>query len=203
MTGGKARRTSRPFAPSSYGANGSTMLDGTHAKSSPSRSSSPTTVLLCARKAAASPAHGSQARHQTGGGCVGRGVSVCAMGHVNADAPTQPVDQATWQWDQQQLDLAADEDGRAALCEIPPEDLVRPLLIARNERDPVGVPEIVVAERRFHEQFVGLLYGLAHRVFSQLRTISPQPPSSLTSAVDIASLTGPSVTTGGCFSEPT
>jgi len=40
-------------------------------------------------------------------------------------------------------------------------------------------------------------------VRSQLRTISPQPPISLTSAPCIASFTEPCVTIGSCFSAPT
>jgi hypothetical protein len=65
-------------------------------------------------------------------GRVGGGVAVGAMGDVHAYPPAQAVDQASWQREQQQLDLVADEHGRAALGEITPDDFVGPLSVSGN-----------------------------------------------------------------------
>ena len=65
--GGPTKRTPRRSARSPYGERSSTTPARTPAKSSPSRTSSPTTPKSCARKAAASPRHGSPARRPRSG----------------------------------------------------------------------------------------------------------------------------------------
>jgi len=124
------------------------------------------------------------------------------MSHIDDDVPPQPVYQAAGPREQQQLGILADEDGRMACGEIAPEHVVGPLLIPGNELDLIGIAEVVVAERRSHKEIPRLVIDSAHQVFSQLRTISDQPPLILTSAACIASFTDPCVTIGSCFSEP-
>jgi hypothetical protein len=71
-------------------------------------------------------------------GRVRRGVPVDALGDIDRDTPTEPVEQTSAEGDDQQLHLLADKHGRSALGEVAPQDFVGPLLV-RNERNIVGV----------------------------------------------------------------
>ncbi len=65
--GGPTTQPPRHYPPSPHGEPNSTTADKTHAKSSPSNTSSPTTPNNYANKAAASPRHGNPAPHHQSG----------------------------------------------------------------------------------------------------------------------------------------
>src|SRR6266404_2514709 len=113
---------------------------------------------------------------------IGSDVPVWPVCHTHTNAPTQAVYDTARKRDQYQLGLIVHNDrGTTLIGQVAPHDLISPILVAGNERDIVRVAKTVVAQRGGHEQLVCLLVDSAHRVDSQLRTISLQLVNSLIS----------------------